>query len=205
MNTRNWGPALLFVVLLAGCSALQRESPVRQTFLLDPPLPPPVANAQQASLRVGRVDVAAPFRGKTFVYRTAELRYESDFYVEFLVPPASMLAEQTARALVHARPFATVAAPGSGAEAQWVLDGFASALYADYRDNAKPAAELDITYYLTSTSNAEQTPRWSREYRQRMTMREATPQAYAESLNQAFGAILADLARDLASADIPKP
>jgi uncharacterized lipoprotein YmbA len=197
-----WSLTLLFVVVLAACSALQRESPVRQTFLLDPPLPPPVASAQQATLRVGRVDVAAPFRGKTFVYRTADLRYESDFYVEFLVPPASMLAEQTARALVHARPFATVAGPGNATDAQWVLDGFAGAIYADYRDKTKPAAELDVTYFLTATANAEQTPRWTREYRQRVTMREATPQAYAEALNQAFGMILADLARDLASANL---
>jgi len=200
-----WGPTLLFVVaMLAGCSALQRESLVRQTFLLDPPLPAPVASAQQATLRVGRVDVAAPFRGKTFVYRTADLRYESDFYVEFLVPPATMLAEQTARALVHARPFAAVAGPGNGTDAQWVLDGFATAIYADYRDRAKPAAELDITYYLTATANAEQTPRWTREYRQRVAMREATPQAYAEALNQAFGMILVDLARDLAAANLPQ-
>jgi cholesterol transport system auxiliary component len=198
-----WGPTLLFVVaMLAGCSALQRESLVRQTFLLDPPLPAPVASAQQATLRVGRVEVAAPFRGKNFVYRTADLRYESDFYVEFLVPPASMLAEQTARALVHARPFTTVAGPGNAIDAQWVLDGFASAIYADYRDKAKPAAELDIAYYLTSTANAEQTPRWTREYRQRVAMREATPQAYAEALNKAFGMILADLAHDLGAAQL---
>jgi uncharacterized lipoprotein YmbA len=193
---------LLLAVMLAACSALQRESPVRQTFLLDPPVPPPVASAQQATLRVGRVEVAAPFRGKNFVYRTADLRYESDFYVEFIVPPGPMLAEQTARALVHARPFTGVAGPGNATDAQWTLDGFASAIYADYRDKTKPAAELDVTSYLTSTANAEQTPRWTREYRQRVAMREATPQAYAEALNQAFGMILADLARDLAAAHL---
>ena len=193
---------LLLAVMLAACSALQRESPVRQTFLLDPPLPPPVAEAQQATLRVGRVEVAAPFRGKNFVYRTADLRYESDFYVEFIVPPGPMLAEQTARALVQARPFTAVAGPGNATDAQWTLDGFASAIYADYRDKMKPAAELDVTYYLTSPANAEQTPRWTREYRQRVAMREATPQAYAEALNQAFGTILADLARDLAAAHL---
>ena len=85
------------------------------------------------------------------------------------------------------------------------LDGFASAIYADFRDRTKPAAELDITYYLTSTANAEQTPRWTREYRQRVAMREATPQAYAEALNRAFGEILAQLSRDLASATLPQP
>jgi cholesterol transport system auxiliary component len=196
--------SLVFTAALAGCAALSRESPVRQTFLLDPPAPPAVARPQQATLRVGRVDVAAPFRGKNFVYRLGDLKFESDFYVEFLVPPAAMLAEQTARALDRAKPFVHVAAPGSAADAQWLLDGFASALYADYRDKAKPAAELDITYYLTSAGISEQTPRWTREYRERVPMREATAQAYAEALNQAFGKILVELARDLATANLPK-
>jgi cholesterol transport system auxiliary component len=199
----HWAPALLLMVtLLAGCSTLQRESPVRQTFLLDPPAPGAVAKRQPGTLRVGRVEVAAPYRGKNFVYRTGELKFETDFYVEFIVPPAAMLAEQTARALDRAGAFAHVAAPGSAADAQWELDGFASAIYADYQDKAKPAAELDITYYVTSTENSEQTPRWTREYRERVPMRDATAQAYAEALNQAFGNILGQLARDLASANL---
>jgi cholesterol transport system auxiliary component len=197
--------ALLVVAVLAGCSALQRESPVRQTFLLDPPAPPQVARSQPSTLRVERIDVAAPFRGRNFVYRTGELNYETDFYVEFLVPPATMLAEQTARGLARAKAFSQVSGPGSGMDAQWVLDGFATSIYADYRDKTKPAAELDISYYLTSATGTAQTPSWSREYRERVPMREASTQAYAEALNQAFGAILAQLSRDLASAKLPAP
>ncbi|MDQ2918116.1 MAG: hypothetical protein M3R40_13360, partial [Pseudomonadota bacterium] len=90
-------------------------------------------------------------------------------------------------------------------EADWELNGFASALYADTREAAKPAAELDITYYLTPTAGSQQTPVWSHEYRQHVPMRDATPAAYAEALNKAFGAIVADLAHDLASAQLTKP
>ena len=49
---------------LAGCSAVTRPAPVRQTFLLEPKLPPAAAQPQPAALRVGAVNVAAPFRGK---------------------------------------------------------------------------------------------------------------------------------------------
>ena len=195
---------LLAALLLAGCSAITREAPVRQTFLLDPPAPPAVAPPQQASVRVGSVTVAAPFRGKAFVYRMSELRFETDYYVEFLVPPAAMLAEQTARALERAKAFTRVAGPGAAADADWVLDGFASALYADAREAGKPAAELDVTYYLTRASGLAQTPAWTREYRQRVPMRDASSAAYAESLNRAFGEIVAELARDLAGAELPK-
>jgi ABC-type uncharacterized transport system auxiliary subunit len=196
----------LALALLAGCSAITRPAPVRQTYLLDPPLPPalPQAQAQATTLRVGNVNVAAPFRGKAFVYRTDELRYETDFYVEFLIPPATMLADQTSRALMRAKPFARVTGPGSSADAEWVLDGFASALYADTREAGKPAAELAITYYLGSAGGIEQTPVWSREYRRHAAMRDSSPVAYAEALNAAFGEVVAELARDLASVQLPK-
>ncbi len=197
--------ASLLLALGAGCSAITRPPVVRQTFLLDPPAPPAVAHSQPGALHVGIVNVAAPFRGKTFVYRVSDLRFDSDYYFEFFVPPATMLTEQTARALDRAKAFTRIAEPGAATEADWELNGFASALYADTREATKPAAELHITYYLTPTAGSQQTPVWSHEYRQHVPMRDATPAAYAEALNKAFGAIVADLAHDLASAQLTKP
>ena len=196
--------ALAVAVLVAGCSALTREAPVRQTFLLEPKLPPASTQSQPGALRVGVVNVAAPYRGKAFVYRLGDLRFETDFYVEFLVSPAAMLTEQTARALAVAKPFARIAGPGAATDADWVLDGFAEALYADTRDSGKPVAELAITYYLTPAGGAEQTPVWTHEYRRRTPMRDGSPGAYAEALNAAFSEIVAELARDLAAADLKR-
>jgi cholesterol transport system auxiliary component len=198
------GGALLVVALLAACSAITRPAPIRQTFLLEPPAPAALAQSQASALRIGNINVAAPFRGKAFVYRMGDLRFETDYYVEFLVPPAAMLTEQTARALERAKPFARVAGPGATTDAAWVLDGFASALYADTREAGKPAAELVIAYYLTPAGGSVVTPVWTHEYRQRVPMRDASAGAYADALNEAFGAILAELARDLAGAQLPK-
>jgi len=164
---------------------------------------PGLRQPQPGTLRVGTINVAAPFRGKTFVRRVSELRFETDYYVEFLVTPSTMLAEQTARALDHAKPFAHIAGPGTAADASWVLDGFASALYADLRETGKPAAELDITYYLAPALRSERTPVWSHEYREQVPMRDVSAAAYAEALNKAFGEIVAELARDLATAKLP--
>jgi cholesterol transport system auxiliary component len=196
--------ALAVAALVAGCSAVTREAPVRQTFLLEPKLPPAATQSQPGGLRVGVVNVAAPYRGRAFVYRLGELRFETDFYVEFLVPPAAMLTEQTARALATAKPFARIAGPGSAADAEWVLDGFADALYADTRNSGKPVAELSITYYLTPAGGTEQTPIWTHEYRRHAPMRDGSPVAYADALNAAFGEIVAELAQDLARVQLPK-
>lgn len=198
---RAWRAAapFLLVAALAACS-LTRSAPVKETYLLEPALPPAAARAQPLSIRVTAVNVAAPFRGRAFVYRVDALRYESDFYAEFLVAPASMLTEQTSRALEAARAFARVLPPGSGADADIELEGFASALYADAKEAGRPAAaELAITYYATSSVTGSAVPAWSKEYRRHVTLGAQTPAAYAAALNAAFGDILAELARDLAA------
>jgi len=196
--------AFAVAALVTGCSALTREAPVRQTFLLEPKLPPASTQSQPGAVRIGVVNVAAPYRGRAFVYRLGELRFETDFYVEFLVPPVSMLTEQTARALAAAKPFSRIAGPGSGTDADWVLDGFADALYADTRNSGMPAAELSITYYLTPAGGTEQTPVWTHGYRRHAPMRDGSPGAYADALNSAFGEIVAELAQDLARVQLPK-
>jgi ABC-type uncharacterized transport system auxiliary subunit len=192
----------LCAVALAACNPLTRPAPVRQTYLLEPPLPPAAAKSRPESVRVSRVDVAAPFRGREFVYRVEALRYETDFYDQFLVAPSAMFAEQTGRALDAARVFARVVPPGSGADADATLQGFVSALFADARNGEPVAAELTITYYLARTDTGA-TPVWSHEYHRRVELAQRTPSAYAEALNRAFGDILAELVRDLAALPVP--
>ncbi len=80
--------ALGALAFVAGCS-FTRSSPVKETYLLAPAVPPAIAKPQPGSLRVGAVNVAAPFRARNFVVRDTELQYESDFYHEFIVPPGA--------------------------------------------------------------------------------------------------------------------
>jgi hypothetical protein len=193
----------LFASALVACS-LSRPSVARRTFLLEP-TPPPMASVQKlTSLRVGLVNVSAPYRGKAFVYRQSELKFETDFYSEFFVSPASILSEATARALSTANVFRRTVPPSAADTADYVLDGFASELYGDLRDPAKPMAALAITYYLSPSNALSPNVIWTREYRQRAPAAEATPEGFARAWNVALSAILAELARDLAAAELPK-
>jgi ABC-type uncharacterized transport system auxiliary subunit len=192
------------VALLAGCSTFNRASPVKETYLLEPAMPPVAARTSPLSVRVAGVNVAAPYRGRNFVYRTQALRYETDYYVEFLVAPSAMFTELTARALEASHVFARVVPPGSGGDADVSLEGFVSALYADVKDGASPvSAELAVTYYLTSYSTGS-TPSWTKEYRRHVDLTTRTPAAYVAAQNVAFGEILAELARDLAALDLKR-
>jgi cholesterol transport system auxiliary component len=189
---------------LASC-ALTRSTPVKRTFLLEPAMPAVAAAPRPASVRVGIVNVAAPFRGKAFVYRESELKYDADYYSEFFVAPAVMLAEATARALTAANVFRRVVPFGAAADdGDYVLDGFVSELYGDVRSPAAPVAVIVVAFYLSPTNVVAPGVIWSQEYRQRVAASSASPEAMAKAWNTALSAILADLARDLAAAELPK-
>ena len=195
--------ALVIVSALVACS-LSRPSVARRTFLLEPS-PPPMASVQKLqTLRVGLINAAAPYRGKAFVYRQDELKFEADYYNEFFVAPAAMLSEVTAQALAAANVFRRTISPGASEVGDYVLDGFASELYGDLRDPSKPVAAVAITFYLSPANALVPNVIWSREYRQRVPVAATTPDAFARAWNAALSTILADLARDLSAAELPK-
>jgi len=128
-----WGlVGALLCATLAACS-LTRSPPVKETYLLEPAMPPVVARTQPLSVRVSGVNIAAPFRGRQFIYRMDTLRYETDYYSEFLVAPAAMLTEQTVRALSASRAFSRVVPPGPdnpmGSRALYLYSGGKDTLF----------------------------------------------------------------------------
>ncbi len=183
---------------IAGCS-LTRPAPVKNTFLLDPPLPSAAATQKPATLRIGTFNVSAPYRDRAFTYRTGDVKYESDFYNEFFVAPGPMIAQSATKALASAKVFARVIPAGTAPEeGDYVLEGFVSDLYADARE--KPAAGVvGVNFYLTRTAFPSAVV-WSRDYRERMPLAASTPEALAQAWNEALGRVLAALVRDLASA-----
>ena len=199
--------AILIVAATLAACALSRPSPVKRTFLLEPTLPTAAsATPKPLAVRVGVVHVAAPFRGKAFVFRETDLRYESDYYDEFFIAPAIMFSDATAKGLAASNVFRRVIPFGAASdEGNYVLDGFVSELYADTRDAAAPVAVITVTYYLTPSNVIGSGVAWSREYRQRTKVSGTGPDAVARGWNAALTAILADLAKDLAAAELATP
>lgn len=201
--------AFVAVMAFAGIAALascgfSRPSPVKRTYLLEAAAPAAAATSRPASVRIGVVNVAAPFRAKTFVYRESDLKYESDFYDEFFISPATMLADATARALAAAKVFRRVVpASVTGEDSDYVLDGFVSELYGDARNAAAPEAVLGISFYLSPANTVAPSVIWTRSYQKRVPVEGKGSEALARAWNSALTSILADLARDLAAAELP--
>lgn len=192
--------AALAVALVAGCS-ITRPAPVRQMYLLEPPPAAAVSPASPKSLRVGAVTVGAAYSDRTFIVREGDLRFESDFYHQWVVAPGAMIAEATARSLAQSGAFARVISPGAAPEADLTLDAFVGEFYADNRDPKAPAAVLAITFYATLADRGDLSPAWSKSYARRAPIAGGSAaEGYAAAQSRLLGEILAELARDLAAA-----
>lgn len=205
-SRREWMSRALAVAAIAalglqagGCA---RPAPIKGTYVLEPALPAPVAKTQAGLLRVGSVVVGAPYRGRSFVFRESDLKFETDYYHEFLVSPGSNISEATARALAAAKVFTTVAPIGVVVDPDWFLDGFVDALYGDARTVDKPIAVLTITYFLRRGSGDAGVPIWTHTYERRVPFTSGSAAGYTTALNTALSEILAELARDLSAAQL---
>jgi len=185
------------LVLVPGCS-LKQAYPAKSTFTLEAIRGGTPARTSPAVLRVRPFTAVAPFDERMFRSRIDDVRFESDFYNEFIFTPRTLMSDQTRLWLQSAGLFGAVLDPSSKAEATHILEGSVNALYADLRDVAAPKAVMELRLLLLKDSSASPEIVLDKTYRQAVTLENRQPATLAAGWSKGLVQILTALEQDLA-------
>ena len=190
--------ALSLLMLLFGCVSLERSFPEKHYFVVDvgeiAPRPNPSGDQ---TLQISTLRISPRYADKSFVYRTSETGYESDFYNQFLTSPESMLGEEIRKGLAASPVFKHVIGPSSQLQPNYVLEGSVNALYGDFRNLNAPSAGLEIEFFLHNENSANLGIVLQKRYMKTVPISGRAPDALVKGWSQALGAILTDLNADL--------
>ena len=125
---------LALLALCAACVGIEKSYPDKRYFVLEASANPSSANpAGNETLEVSNIRISPRYADRSFVYRTSEAGYESDFYNQFLVSPSSLITEEVRKCLTGSQIFKYVISPTNQSQPSYVLEGTVNALYGDFR------------------------------------------------------------------------
>lgn len=200
-RSRRW--AFILLLLLPGCVTLERSYPDKHFFALEVNRESkPVNDPGHSVMQISNVRISPRYEGKNFIYRLSDTSFESDFYNEFLVPPASLVAEELVKGLARSDLFQYVIDPSSELAPTHVLEAMVNALYGDFRNSSAPKAVLEMEFFVSKQAAGKSEIVMQRRYSKAVELQGHSPDALVKGWEQALGAILADLIADLKSANL---
>jgi cholesterol transport system auxiliary component len=188
---------LVLVSLCSGCNYFSQSNKVQ--YMLSPGQPQQVASEpSRRVLEVDRFSIEAAFATKSFIYRTGERQYETDYYNEFLVLPAQMITEDTRDWLSRTGLFLRVAGPAARVTPTHLMEGNIVDLYGDLRDKNAPKAVMQIRIFVSKLETDSQPAQvFSRDYSAVTRLESHDPAGLVDAYSRCFQKILADLQKDL--------
>jgi uncharacterized lipoprotein YmbA len=136
-------------------------------------------------LKIGPVAVAAPFDGKSLVYRLGDQRYEKDFYNVYATIPAEMIANSERQWINNANIFSAAVGQGNSFFPYYILQTTVNEFYGDYR--VRPEAVVSVEFFLTVVNGSKVNPLiGANRYTKRITLKDNTPEALVIGQQQAL-------------------
>ena len=189
---------LLLMIFVSSCVTLERSYPDKRYFVIEiRDTAKATATQNERVLLVSSLHISPRYAGTEFVYRTSDTSYESDFYNQFLSAPGTMISEEIRKGLATGSAFKYVIGPASDLTANYVLEGSVNALYGDFRDLNKPAAVLEIEFFLRNADPEKSGVVLHRLYSKSVAVGQRSPDALTKGWDQALEEIVAMLVADL--------
>ena len=193
---------IFFVVMFCAFSCAPKKPPIeRNHYILE------LSRAQTeslvmipASLSVRDFSVSPGYQGKELIYKVGKGKAVSDFYNHFFILPGPMIAQLTRSWIKQAGLFQSVIPMSSRKNADYILEGAVSRVYADFQDRTNPSAVLKINFLLLKDTGFDYEIAFQREYISRTSMTDPSAGSMVGALNNCLSDILQSLEDDLLEA-----
>ena len=189
---------LQIAALLVATGCLSRPAMVSQSFSIDPPAPQSTGSPGGVVLALARVDVAPPYSGMSFVYRTGEHGLGRDPYARFAAPPAWLLTAAIRGYLINADFVRDVVAPGTGTRSQATVEVAVSKLEGELRPGGSSAV-LTLRLRVFSDPGGTDGPSeiLLKTYSKTMPIPRSTAKDLVNGWNQGLAEVMAEFQADL--------
>src|SRR5271154_5665427 len=204
--------ANIFVAFLLAClcgltGCLSRPAMNKQTFAFGMPTTAatniPVSNRV---LGIRNLQIAAPFEGRSFVYRTGEFSYVRDPYAEFLESPAEELIAPLRGWLRGNGDFSAVVEAGSALKPDTLVEVSVSQLFGDFRQPERPAAILTMRFvFFDATNGVPGKAIFQQEYSRNIPLNTPTAATLMDGWERALSEILAQVSSDFRQLETSAP
>ena len=192
--------AALSIVLSSGCVSLERGYPDKRFYVLEVRTPAAISGSERDEiLQVSPLRISPRYQDRSFVYRISDNGFESDFYNQFIAPPAGLISEEIRKGLISARIFKYVISASNSQAPSYVLEGTVNGIYGDFKNSHAPAAVIDLEFFLTSDLPAKPGILMQKRYVQSVPVSGRSPEALVKSWDLALEHILAALIADIST------
>jgi cholesterol transport system auxiliary component len=192
--------AALLATLGTGCVSLERSYPDTRYFVLEVRTPE-VSSGEVGNeiLQVSNLRISPRYQDLSFIYRISDTGFESDFYNQFIAPPAALISEEIRKGLINTQLFKYVISASNSQAPSYVLEGTVNGIYGDFTNLNAPAAVIDLEFFLTSDLPAKPGILMQKRYVRSVPVSSRLPEALVKSWDRALEEILTALAADLST------
>ncbi len=184
--------------LLVATGCLSKPALVSQSFSIDPPAPQSTGSPRGVVLALARVEVAPPYSGMSFVYRTGEHGLGRDPYARFAAPPGWLLTAAIRGYLTNADFVRDVVAPGAGTLSQATVEVAVSKLEGELHPGGSSAV-LTLRFRVVSSPGDAPGPSeiLLKTYAKNIPIPRSTAKDVVNGWNQGLAEIMAEFQTDL--------
>jgi len=176
---------LISCFILPGCVKLSKPYPIKQYFVLEAKRTAQTGGAvPKASIRIKDPEISPLFSTKSFVYKTSNLEFTTDFYNEFFILPDKLIKTQTVEWLKKSGAFRRIS-PDPGEKTDFILESNIVNLYIDKTASPNKAV-LETAFFLLSGTKGADEIIWHSAHREEVQVKDESAPAMAEAFSKSL-------------------